>query len=70
MPKSKKRKGHQRKVNNRNDAIRNEKRKKEKYQQEMFESLVKQYEKEQADNKVKTEVPDIDQITGIDGPEI
>lgn len=73
MPKSKKRKGaksHQRKVDNRNSVIKNTKRKQEKYQQEQFDALIKQYEKEQEGKKVKTEVPDIDQIAGIDGPEI
>jgi len=73
MPKSKKRKGsknHQRKVDNRNAGIKNAKRKQEKYQQEQFDALIKQYEKEQESKKVKTEVPDIDQISGIDGPEI
>tara|TARA_R110000772_G_scaffold20466_5_gene56931 strand:- start:89356 stop:89574 length:219 start_codon:yes stop_codon:yes gene_type:complete len=70
MPKSKKRKGHDKKVNNRNSLIKNNKRKQEKYQREQFDALLEQYEKQQQTEKeLKNDnVPDIDQIEGVDGP--
>lgn len=74
MPTSKKRKGskgHQKKVNNRNSLIKDNKRKVEKFQQEQFEDLLKQFEKQQQQQQdPKEEDPNIDQIAGIDGPEI
>jgi hypothetical protein len=72
MPKSKNRKGHKKKVNNRNSNIKNAQRQQEKYQKEQFDALVKQFEQQELDKKnlEKGDAPDIDQVVGIDGPEI
>lgn len=71
MPKSKKRggaKAHKKRVNNRNHKIDQVKKKYTRERTEMFEQMMKDHEK-QIDSQEQG-MPDIDQIEGIDGPEI
>lgn len=72
MAKSKKRggaKAHRKRVSARNLQIKENKRSVEKYQKDQFNELIKQYETQQKLNKDNT-IPDVNQIQGVDGPEI
>lgn len=79
MPKSRKRGGkgkksnktHQKRVENRNKQISDQKNRYEKYQKEQFDKLLAEYEKQQKEKeKLSNDVPGVDQISGVDGPEI
>jgi thymidylate kinase len=71
MPTSRKRggkKAHRKRVLNRSKRIQDEKNRYNKYQKEAFEKLLQQYE-EQA-KKEESGIPDVNQIEGLDGPEL
>lgn len=77
MAKSKKRgsaKAHRKRVNNRNQRVNESTNKAKKYQKEQFDEMLKQYEKQMELQKqresVDGDVPDVDQISGVDGPEV
>lgn len=78
MAKSKKRggaKAHRKRVNDRNQKVNESTNKAKKYQKEQFDEMLKQYEKQmelqkQSESKVDGDVPDVDQISGVDGPEV
>jgi hypothetical protein len=73
MPSSRKRggkKAHNKRVQNRNKRIQDLKNKQSKYQQEMFEKMMKEYEAQLEMEKNKEEGLNVDQIDGLDGPEL
>jgi molybdenum-dependent DNA-binding transcriptional regulator ModE len=70
MPKSRVRggkKAHRKRVQNRKNKIISERNRYNKYQQEIFEKLIEEQNKQQ--NKGEN-IPNVDQIEGIDGPEL
>lgn len=70
MPASRKRGGtkkHNKRVSARNTEIKSQRLKAQKYQKEQFEMMLKEYEKQM---KSREENSKINQIEGIDSPEI
>ena len=71
MPTSKKRggkKAHRKKVQSRNQRIQNEQNKYKKDKEKMFEQIMKEYEAQA--EKQNLDIPNIEQIEGVDGPEL